>query len=288
MWTVLTMIEWATDYFSSINIPDPRLSIEWILAEALGIKRLDLYLQFDRPLSQDELNTIRPLVKRRANFEPLQYISGSTQFFNTKILVNRDVLIPRIETEQLVDLLLSDFTDQKNQSLNLLDIGTGSGCIPIAIKSMYPEWNCFGLDISEKAIELAKKNAAENNVDVHFFVADINSLEHSEQLKVQKFDIVISNPPYIKPEEKSEINPQVLNYEPEIALFHTDPLRIYSQIIEFAAKKEASLYLECNDKTAGEVRQIAARYYLKSSLQKDLDKNNRFVAANNHASNYLP
>ena len=279
LWTVLAMLEWATGYFESKEIPDPRLSIEWILADILGIKRLDLYLQFDRPLSQDELNAIRPLVKRRAEFEPLQYITGSAQFLNATIGVNRDVLIPRIETEQLVDLLLSDFEAKKNQPIHLLDIGTGSGCIPIAIKKEFPDWNCYGLDLSKNALDVASSNAELNQTEVSFFRADLNQLDKSADLKEIQFDIIISNPPYIKPEEKSEMNPQVLNYEPELALFTNDPLQVYENIIQFSATLQASLYLECNDKTAVEVQQIAARYYEQISLLKDLDGNDRFLTA---------
>ena len=107
-WTVLSMLEWGTEYFKERGIPDPRLSIEWLLAETLQVKRLDLYLKFDRPLSQSELNDIRPLVKKRARHEPLQYILGYTHFMNARISVTPDVLIPRIETEQLVEILLDE------------------------------------------------------------------------------------------------------------------------------------------------------------------------------------
>ncbi|TVR15803.1 MAG: peptide chain release factor N(5)-glutamine methyltransferase [Balneolaceae bacterium] len=279
VWTVLSLLEWATSYFASKNIPDPRLSIEWILAEALHCKRLDLYLQFDRPLSGDELNAIRPMVKRRAEFEPLQYITGSAQFFNTEINVTRDVLIPRIETEQLVDLILSDFADKKNQPVRLLDIGTGSGCIPIAINKEFPEWHCFGLDVSQPAIDLAKHNAELNRVGVTFFSADLLYLDQSTELKEMDFDVIVSNPPYIKPEEKVEMNAQVLNYEPELALFHNNPLQIYECIIEYASKMNASLYLECNDKTAADVKKVAAAFYNQTTLIKDLDGNSRFVVA---------
>ncbi len=273
------MLEWATGYFDSRSIPDPRLSIEWILAETLGCKRLDLYLQFDRPLSSDELDAIRPMVKRRAAFEPLQYITGSVQFFNSEIKVTRDVLIPRIETEQLVDIILSDFATKKDQPLRMLDIGTGSGCIPIAISKEFSAWNCFGLDVSQPAIGLAKSNAELNSVDVSFFIADLNHLDQSDQLKEMKFDLIVSNPPYIKPEEKSELNAQVLNYEPELALFHDNPLQIYERIIEYASDMNAPLYLECNDKTAADVAKIAATFYNQTVLIKDLDGNNRFVVA---------
>jgi len=188
-------------------------------------------------------------------------------------------LIPRIETEQLVDLLLSDFEAKKNQPIHLLDIGTGSGCIPIAIKKEFPDWHCYGLDLSKNALDVASSNAELNQTEVSFFRADLNQLDKSADLKEIQFDIIISNPPYIKPEEKSEMNPQVLNYEPELALFTNDPLQVYENIIQFSATLQASLYLECNDKTAVEVQQIAARYYEQISLLKDLDGNDRFLTA---------
>lgn len=279
VWTVLSMLEWATDYFKKREVPDPRLSIEWIVAEALGCKRLDLYLQFERPLSSDELDRIRPLVKRRAAYEPLQYITGSTQFMDTTILVDPNVLIPRIETEQLADLLLEHFQDRKHEKFNLLDIGTGSGCIPVAIKKKHPEWYCAGFDISEKAVELAKKNAELNETDVNFFNADIVNLDQLPEAFQKSWDIIISNPPYITASEKKEMHPQVTDHEPPLALFHKKPLELYSAIIDFAASQNASLYLECNNKTADDVRQLASKQFTDVHLFKDLDQNPRFVVA---------
>lgn len=279
VWTVLSMLEWATDYFEEKNVPDPRLSIEWIVAEVLDCKRLDLYLQFERPLSSDELDKIRPLVKRRASYEPLQYITGTAQFMDATISVDRNVLIPRIETEQLVDLLLEHFQDQKDEKLNLLDIGTGSGCIPIAIKKKNPAWYCAGLDISEKAIERAKKNAELNDTEIDFFQANILELDHLPKVFQKSWDIIISNPPYITESEKSEMHKQVIDHEPSLALFHEKPLKLYSAIINFTVSKHASLYLECNDKTAEDVRQLASNQFTQARLFKDLDQNPRFVVA---------
>ncbi|MDX1642446.1 MAG: peptide chain release factor N(5)-glutamine methyltransferase [Balneolaceae bacterium] len=279
VWTVLSMLEWATDYFKKKNVPDPRLSIEWIVAEVLQCKRLDLYVQFERPLSSEELDAIRPLVKRRASFEPLQYITGSTNFINATISVDSDVLIPRIETEQLVDLLLEDFEDRKNESLNVLDVGTGSGCIPVAIKKENPGWYCAGFDISEKAIERAQKNAEINETDVDFFKADILDIDHLPREFQKSWDIVISNPPYITEAEKQELNKQVTEYEPHLALFHNNPFILYSKIIEFASARRAFLYLECNDKTASEILKLAEARFKNTKLLKDLDKNDRVVVA---------
>lgn len=278
-WTVLSMLEWATDFFDKRDVPDPRLSIEWIVAEALGCKRLDLYLQFERPLSSKELDKIRPLVKRRANYEPLQYITGTTQFMDATISVNPNVLIPRIETEQLVDLLFEHFQDQKERSLNLLDIGTGSGCIPIAIKKNNPSWNCAGFDISEKAVQQAKKNAELNNVDVDFFKANMLEFNQIPEEHQKSWNIIISNPPYITESEKDQMHLQVTKYEPSLALFHDDPMNLYSSIIQFAYSHNAFLYLECNDKSAPDVLNIARKQYPEARLFNDLDGNPRFIVA---------
>lgn len=279
VWTVLSMLEWATEYFEERDVPDPRLSIEWIVAEALHCKRLDLYLQFERPLSSDELDAIRPLIKRRAAHEPLQYITGSTEFINATISVTPDVLIPRIETEQLVDLLLEHYQEKKEEPLTLFDIGTGSGCIPIAIKKEMPQWRCAGFDNSEKAIELASKNAQANEVNVDFFKADILDIDQLPPEHKISWDIIISNPPYITKSEKDRMHKQVTEYEPASALFHDEPLKLYAAIIEFAASQNAALYLECNDKTATDVLQLANPFFKSVHLFKDLDGNDRFVVA---------
>jgi len=276
VWTVLSMLEWATDYFSDRDVQDPRLSIEWLLSEILDVKRLDLYLQFDRPLSSDELDALRPLIQRRAKHEPLQHITGSTEFMNTTLAVNSEVLIPRIETEQLVDLLLEQTKTKSELLMNVIDLGTGSGCIPIAIKKNRPAWSCKGIDISETALQLAVENARSNSVDVTFQKGDIENLH--DQID-DHWDIVISNPPYITLSEKSELHKQVIDYEPHLALFYENPLHLYKKIIEFAAGCKATLYLECNDKTAEEVAQIAKNYFSEISLLNDLDSNKRFVIA---------
>src|SRR5690606_6466742 len=137
-WTVLRMLEWATAYFESKGIPSPRLSIEWLLGEVLSLKRLDLYLQHDRTLTTSELDTLRGWVLRRGKHEPLQYITGSTDFYNCTINVTPAVLIPRQETEQLVDKILQGHSETHQR---VLDVGTGSGCIAIAIKKARPDWH---------------------------------------------------------------------------------------------------------------------------------------------------
>lgn len=276
VWTVLSMLEWTTEYFSIRDVQDPRLSIEWLLSETLAVKRLDLYLQFDRPLSSEELDLLRPLIQRRAKHEPLQHITGSIQFMNTTIAVSPDVLIPRIETEQLVDLLLEQTQSISDQKVKILDLGTGSGCIPIAIKKNRPNWECTGIDISEAALQLAVLNAQSNSVDVTFHKANIENLPGQIG---EDWDIVISNPPYISFTEKEEIHKQVIEYEPHLALFVDKPLHLYKKILLFASECNAKLFLECNDKTAEDVALIAKEFFSDTSLLNDFDGNKRFVIA---------
>lgn len=277
-WSVLRMLEWATDYFEKKQVPNPRHSIEWLLADVLACKRLDLYLQYGRPLSPSELDRVRPLVKRRADHEPLQYITGSTNFMGCHIEVNPSVLIPRIETEQLVELLLESLPELEHKTINLLDIGTGSGCIPIAIKKMRPSWNCFGIDISEKALSLAEQNASTNDLDVSFIKADLFKLDKVETPD-KGWDIIVSNPPYIGNSEKPSIEKQVTDYEPGLALFHENPLDVYRPIISYAHQENASLFLELNDQLAEQILDISIASFPSAQLKQDLDKNLRFLIA---------
>jgi release factor glutamine methyltransferase len=240
-WTVLKMMEWATEYFQHRKIQSPRLSIEWLLSHVLGIKRLQLYMQFDRPLTQTELESLREMVKRRSKHEPLQYITGSTSFFNAEIQVSPAVLIPRPETEELVELILNE---NQHDKLNLLDIGTGSGCIPIACKMERPNWNIFAIDISNEALNLARLNSEQNNVEILLSSGD---LFDENLLGDSNFEIIVSNPPYIHLEEAIEMDVQVKDYEPRLALFCDDRSSVYSSIIRNASRlltPGGKLYLE--------------------------------------------
>lgn len=279
VWTVLSMLEWGTDFFEMKGVDSPRMSIEWLLSHVLDCKRLDIYLQYDRPLSEDNLNRIRPLIKRRAVHEPLQYITGSTDFMGCKIYVNPDVLIPRDETEQLVEHIMRFFDSRRSDPLKLLDIGTGSGCIPIALKNHFPEWHCCGIDISGNALQTAEFNAMENKMDVEFILCDLNSIENVEQIAGRQWDIVVSNPPYITHKEKETLDPQVLNFEPGLALFHESPLKLYQKICSFASSQKSVLFLECSDQFADQIRDTVQHYFEWVQLLKDLDENNRFIIA---------
>lgn len=278
LWTVLRMLEWATDYFNKKGIPDPRHSIEWLLAEVLNCKRLDLYIKYERPLSPSELDEIRPLIKRRAEHEPLQYITGSTNFMGCHITVNPTILIPRIETEQLVELLLESTAHLKDTPVNFLDVGSGSGCIPIAVKKFRPAWNCIGIDISDDALSIAQENAKINELDVNFNKGDLFNLDSLDKPE-SGWDVIISNPPYIGTNEKPALEKQVVEFEPGLALFVDDPLEIYRPIISYAHREKTSLILELNDKLADQILDISTPFFPEAKLLSDLDKNPRFLIA---------
>ncbi len=277
-WTVLTMLKWATSYFETKGVRNPRFSIEWLLAHLLKVKRLDIYLMYDRPLIEAELTELRDLVKRRSNHEPLQYITGSTDFLNTNIKVAPGVLIPRMETEQLVEMILEKHTELKKCSV--LDIGTGSGCIPITLKKNREEWKVFATDISKDALHIAEENALSNKTEVTFYEDDVfNSTAFQAD---QRFDLIISNPPYILEEEREVLDKEVKEYEPSEALFCESTSSIYGAIKEFAVKHLAEhgvLYLELHENHAHEVVSLFRSPLWLSSIHRDYDEKERFLIA---------
>lgn len=277
IWTVLSMLEWATEYFEERGVKSPRFSIEWLLAEILGIKRLDLYLSFDRPLSSEELAALRPLVKRRAHHEPLQYITGETDFHQVTLKVKPGVLIPRQETEQLVELILNE--QPAEEAFKVLDIGTGSGCIPVALKHKRSNWNLFATDISEDAIKQARHNATLNETQITFARDDIFTPKAFDDIR---FDVIISNPPYILPDEKETLDKEVKEYEPEVALFCESTEKMYGAIEEFASRQLAEngvLYLELHAHYAEEVLALFSNSKWKAVLKNDYSDKSRFLKA---------
>ncbi|MFN1834907.1 peptide chain release factor N(5)-glutamine methyltransferase [Balneola sp. MJW-20] len=272
-WTVLTMLEWATEYFEEKEVRSPRMSIEWLLADVLQIKRLDLYLKYDRPLSSDELEKLRPMVIRRSRHEPLQYITGETDFLNTLIKVRPGVLIPRSETEQMVQSILDHYPS--DTALNVIDLGTGSGCIPIALKKERPEWQLTATDISEEALAIARENARHNETDIHFILDDFLDSKLSDT-----FDIIISNPPYIEENERAGLDAEVREFEPEAALFCTSTEEIYSGISRFAKKhlkKDGKAYLEISEFQGPKSKNILTENGWNAQLKQDYDNKDRFL-----------
>ncbi|SMO79062.1 peptide chain release factor N(5)-glutamine methyltransferase [Gracilimonas mengyeensis] len=277
IWTVLSMLEWATEYFEERQVKSPRFSIEWLLADVLDIKRLDLYLSYDRPLSSDELDLLRPMVKRRAAHEPLQYITGETDFHHIKVKVKPGVLIPRQETEQLVELILNEYNQEEPKKV--LDVGTGSGCIPVALKKARESWEVYASDISEEALQQAKINAEYNEAEVHFAKDD---LFVPKAFSDNRFNIIVSNPPYILNDEKEGLDKEVKEYEPESALFCESTEKMYGALEKLCSEKlqpEGVVYLELHEDHAKEVLDLFLTRNWKAELKEDYSDKLRFLIA---------
>jgi release factor glutamine methyltransferase len=216
-WTILKIIQWATSYFKSNQIDSPRLTIEILLAHVLDVDRIDLYLAFDKPLHVDELTLLKSLIKRRINREPVAYITGKKEFFGLEFDVASDVLIPRPETEFLVEEALK-FIPQNAiyMPMNILDMGTGSGAIIITLSKNRPGHRFFASDISVAVLTIARANAKKHGVqDISFFAG--NWFAPIAQNR-ETFDIIVSNPPYIPVTEIDRLAPEIVQYEPAFAL----------------------------------------------------------------------
>lgn len=223
-WTLLKLLRWMTGYFTDKGIDNPRLDAELLLAHQFGLDRLGLYLNYDRPLTAPELDTIRPLVQRRGRREPLQYLLGSTEFWSLPFEVTAAVLVPRADTEVLVEEALK----RCDTDGTLLDIGTGSGAILISLLKELPKWQGVGMDISPAALKVAQRN-----LDAHLLAERGQLLEGDlAELPQQRFELIVSNPPYIPTAQWDELMPEVRDYEPPLALLGgADGLDCYRKLI---------------------------------------------------------
>ncbi len=254
--TVLESIKLSTDYLEKKGVESPRINAELMLAHILNCKRLDLYLTFDRPLSEEEVSLYRGYLKRRGEFEPLQYILGSVEFYGLPFVVNSSVLIPRQETEILVEEIITRYRSKEN--LTILDIGTGSGNIAVSLAHNLPGSGITATDISKEALELAEKNAVMNKVEnqIKFIQHDILK---SDSI-VESFDIIVSNPPYVSVKDFEELRPELKVYEPRHALTDdSDGLIYYRAIISKSAgllKPGGRLFFEIGAGQAEDVKII--------------------------------
>ncbi|MGC9518700.1 MAG: peptide chain release factor N(5)-glutamine methyltransferase [Desulfuromonadaceae bacterium] len=226
-WSVLEVVRWTTDYLQEKGVDNPRLDAELLVGSALNKDRVGLYLCYDQPLEQKELETIRALVKRRALREPLQYILGHTEFWSLPFRVSPEVLIPRADTEVLVEEGLKVLEERAGA---VLDAGTGSGAVAVAIAHT-TGMRIHAVDISHAALRMAQENAARNGVDhlISFEYADLHTLGRGT------YRLVISNPPYVSSAQMGELMPEVARHEPELALHGgEDGLDAYRSLVRQA------------------------------------------------------
>lgn len=226
-WNIRKLLEWSTQYFQQKDIESARLDSELLLAHVLGLKRVQLYMQFDRPLNEAELQNFKTLLKRRSEREPLAYILGKKEFYSLEFDISPAVLIPRPETELLVENALKYFSTSPSPQPSpsrgegerkILDIGTGSGCIAVSLAKHLPEAQITAIDISPEALKIAKQNAEKHGVEnqISFHQADF-LLPSSLFPLPSSFDLIVSNPPYIQSEEIPKLAPE-LQFEPRSAL----------------------------------------------------------------------
>lgn len=251
-----------------------------ILEEKHHLKRIDLALQLDLEFSESEIQGWNVILEQLKLELPIQYILGTTRFYGLKFEVNNKVLIPRPETEELVEWIIRDcFVPTNDNVPKILDIGTGSGCIAIALAKNLPNAQVFAIDVSEKALATAKRNAEQNDVNITFIQKNILEVSDLEQ----QFDIIVSNPPYVRNLEKAEIKRNVLEHEPHLALFVDDhnALIFYRKIGELAQKnlsEKGGLYFEINQYLGKEMMELLENLGFQNvELKKDIYGNDRMI-----------
>ena len=261
--------------------PEEIQSFIWLAFEHyLGYTKTDIILNKKNTLSESQIHLFQRLAKRLKKQEPIQYILGKTEFYGLSFLVTENVLIPRQETEELVNLIITNEIDRK--STNLLDIGTGSGCIAISIKNNLSNFNVSALDVSSKALAVAKSNADKNDVKITFI--EDNILEN-KYVPTTMLDIIVSNPPYVLQAEKKLMHDNILNHEPHTALFvcDADPLQFYKVITKFANQylnSNGSLYFEINENFGREIKDLLESHNFENiTIKKDINGKDRFAIA---------
>ena len=311
--TVLEAIHKSTDFLGKKTVGSPRLQTELLLAHLLKMPRMKLYLNFDRRLTTSETDALRDLIKRRGRREPLQHITGSTSFCGHEIAVNRHVLVPRPETELLAELgwqclLAAPKRSEGGSTINsqpstCLDFCTGSGCIAIALAAKCPNAKILATDISEDALALAKENAARNQVAarIEFFAGDgfaalatvgqASRLSPSEEKKLEtgatpvlRFDLIISNPPYIPSAEIETLEPEVRDFDPRLALDGgADGLDFYRKLAAEAKaflKPDGKIMVEFGDGQADSIKEIfESEKWIVEAVKEDYSQRARIIIA---------
>lgn len=253
-----------------------------IIEKWKNLRRVDLVLNPDLFFDESEIKKLDAIILELKQHKPIQYIIGSTTFFELEFLVNQHTLIPRPETEEIVEWTIKETNEKKhfsNNKIKILDIGTGSGCIAIALAKNIFNAEVHAIDVSKEALAVAQKNAENNNVNVQF--SNQNILNFNELN--QNYDIIVSNPPYIRMLEKAEINPNVLKHEPHLALFveNEDPLLFYRKIAQIALKnlnKNGLLFFEINQYLADQTIELLKNLNFENILlKKDIFGNNRMI-----------
>lgn len=270
--------------------------INIIFDKLLSLSKIEIHSNKNIIIDDKIEKKINQIIDDLKNEKPIQYIFGETEFFDLKFEVNKNVLIPRPETEELIDWIISNThpltQNERVNNINILDIGTGSGCIAISLAKNLPNANVYAIDISENALEIAKKNALKNKVKIIFakydILSDMNLFSKNKTLGEKQifFDIIVSNPPYVRELEKKMMSKNVLNYEPETALFveNSNPLIFYDKICNFAnkyLKPKGKIYFEINEYLSKEMIELIKNHnFTNIELKKDINNKDRMIKIN--------
>ncbi len=275
MLKIIDALKLATEFLDKKHIESPRLNAELMLCQILEMDRVRIYTQFDKPLKNSELTLYREMLQRRSRYEPLQYILGSVNFYGLTFLLDKNVLIPRPETELIVASVLDII---KSSTVNILDIGCGSGNIGITIAKLAPDSKVTCLDISNEAISIAQKNTELHSVkNVEFIKSDILK----DNLLTKKYDLIISNPPYISISEKETMQKEIVDYEPAIALFVEEEMIFYKRICEISPsilKTSGKLFFEIGQGQSERVMALMRNNNFQNiKIESDLSKIERII-----------
>ncbi|HEX9974889.1 MAG TPA: peptide chain release factor N(5)-glutamine methyltransferase, partial [bacterium] len=276
---LIEILRMCTDYLAKKGIENARLNAELLVGHVLNLSRVQLYLNFEKSVTAEELEQVRNLLKRRANHEPIQYILEATEFYSLKIKLNRHTLIPRPETEILIDTVLDHCTKfgMKKETIQILDIGTGSGNIAIALAKNLANSRITAIDIQSEALTIARQNAEYHQLQdrIDFIQQDIFDIKLSFP---EKFDVIVSNPPYISREEIDSLQDEIKNFEPYIALDGgSDGLAFYHHLTNLAPShlaQDGFIAVEIGANQADRIKNIFANsaLFLYIEIINDLNK----------------
>ena len=278
-WTVRDVLDWTKGYFQEAGIEKSRLDAEILLAHTLEMERIELYLEPNRPVSQEELNEYKPLIKKRKGGVPLQYITGQVNFMGLTLRVDKRALIPRPETEELIEELISNHRESEN--LRVLDLGTGSGAISIALAKFLVRPTILATDVDVSALELAKENAELNEVEDRIEFRQSNWFDSIDG----SFDLIVTNPPYVAADELEDLSPKIKDQEPTIALDGgEDGMEDIAHILQNAPSyltTSGCLYMEIGHEQGDLVREVLEddTNYRSKEIMKDSGGRERILIA---------
>jgi len=292
-WTIQKLLNWVTEHFTKKGIDSPRLSAELLLCHVVGLQRIELYTQFDKPVAKQQLDRLHDLVKRAGQNEPIPYLVGKTEFYSLELNVTQDCMIPRPETELLVERAI-EFLRTRTGTQFLCDLCTGSGCIAVAIAKNFPDARIIATDICDAALAVAAGNIEKHQLGDRItllcgdlFDPIISGLDVDKLVpdSDRGFDLIVCNPPYVSTAEYEKLDRNVKDYEPKMALFAgVDGLDIYRRIIEKSdqfLKPNAALMLEIGFAQGRDVRQLLEQTdtFAEIKIEKDPHNNDRIVIA---------